>query len=73
MISLKEYKKLQYEYQLLKNLNLSLIEKAQRPPVIDQPSQTPSKFEVSGISKYRTFSPNLEIDWKELKIESNIS
>jgi hypothetical protein len=44
MISLKEYKKLQYEYQLLKNLNLSLIEKTQRPHTVDQPSQTPSKF-----------------------------
>jgi hypothetical protein len=64
MVGLKEYKKLQYEYQLLKNLNLSLIEKTQKPATVDQLVQTSSKFEVTGISKHRTFNSNLEIDWK---------
>lgn len=72
-ISLKEYKKLQYEFQMLKNLNLSLISKMEKPPTAEVSAQTSSKFEVSGISKHRTFNSNLEIEWKELQLEKNIS
>jgi hypothetical protein len=35
--------------------------------------QTPSKFEITGITQHRKFNSNVEIAWKELQIESQIS
>lgn len=59
MIKLSEYKKLLQDYQVLKSLNLTLLEKVQPPKRLNQQTQTLSKFDIDGVTKYRQFGSNI--------------
>lgn len=72
-VPLSEYKKLLQDFQILKGLNMTLLEKSQLSRKENKEVQTPSKFEISGITQHRKFNSNTEIQWKELQIESQIS
>lgn len=61
------------DYQLLKALNMTLLEKYQPTRKESREVQTTSKFEISGVTQYRKFNSNIEIGWKELQLESQIN
>lgn len=58
MIKLSEYKKLLHDYQVLKSLNLTLLE-GKSVKKQNQEVQTYSKFEIEGVTKSRQFDSNI--------------
>lgn len=40
---------------------------------MSQETQTFSKFDIDGVTKYRQFGSNVEIDWSELEIIEGIN
>lgn len=51
---------------MLKSLNLALLEKTQQGKKVSQETQTVSKFDIDGVTKFRQFGSNVEIEWSEL-------
>lgn len=52
---------------------MTLLEKYQPTRKESREVQTPSKFEISGVTQFRKFNSNTEISWKELQLESQIN
>lgn len=50
-----------------------MLEKNQAPKKVSQETQTFSKFDIDGVTKYRQFGSNVEIDWSELEIIERIN
>jgi serine/threonine protein kinase len=70
---MSEYRKLLTDYQLLKAINMTLLEKYQPTRKEHKEVQTTSKFEISGVTQFRKFNSNTEIAWREIQLESQIN